>query len=79
MDYYRKRLPTERRQPNGEIIEHNTVWTEEEILAWLNYQKLLEDDLALDMLHTYTERGFLADRDTISNVMRRINKNVDEL
>ena len=49
---WRWQLPTERRQPNGEIIEQNTTWSEEEIFAWQWYQDELQEREYEEQLNT---------------------------
>ena len=45
-------LPTERRKPNGDIIEQNTTWSEEEIFAWQWYQDELQEREYEEQLNT---------------------------
>ena len=75
---YLHHLPEERRRPNGEIIESKTTWTEEEIFVWLEYQKLLEDNLAQDMMESYHRGGFYTDLESLSDIHKCIEKEVAE-
>ena len=75
---YLHRLPKERRLPNGEIVEYKTTWTEEEILAWLQYQELLEDRLANEMAERINRGGLSTDIVKLSNLNKAIEQQVEE-
>jgi hypothetical protein len=73
---WRWQLPTERRQPNGEIIEQNTTWSEEEIFAWQWYQDELQEREYEEQLNT--DRHQL-NRESATRAYQRISKEVSEL
>ena len=54
----RRRMPEQRRLPNGEVIEQHTTWSEEEIFAWLRYQQKLQDDIYVEMQEEVAIHGW---------------------
>jgi len=71
---YLHHLPKERRLPNGEIVEHETIWTEEEILAWLQYQELLENILANKIAKSINREGLSTDIVKLSYLNKAIKQ-----
>ena len=63
MGYYRRRLPTKRRLPIGEIIERETTWSEEEIFAWQHFQDKLEDQLVEEMTEDINTHGYRTNKE----------------
>jgi hypothetical protein len=69
-------LPEERRKPSGELIERKTEWLEEEIFAWNQYQKKLEDDMFNKTLQDWEINGF-QQYEGLNNVMERIGNEIE--
>jgi hypothetical protein len=72
--YYRRRLPSERRLPSGEIIERVTIWSEEEIFAFVHYQQKLEDRMVGEGL----KGGFQVNKEGPRKMWERVQREVEK-
>ena len=55
-------------------MEHETIWTEEEILAWLQYQELLENILANKIAKSINREGLSTDIVKLSYLNKAIKQ-----
>jgi hypothetical protein len=72
--YHRRRLPSERRLPSGEIIERATIWSEEEIFAFVHYQQKLEDRMVEERLIG----GYQVNKEGPRKLWERVHREVEE-
>ncbi len=59
-------------------MEHETIWTEEEILVWLQYQELLENMLANKMAESMNKGELSADIVKLSHLNKAIEQQVED-